>query len=225
MDGMHDLGGKEGFGIVDAGSPEAPFRARWEATVFAMTRAAALAGAIRNTDQFRHAIERIDPIAYLTHGYYGRWLGALETLLVEAGTLAADEIQARYLALGGDISDLVAARPRAGAVLPPPPSASGSERAPGGAARYEIGARVRTVAHGHSGHTRLPGYARGRRGTIADVHGTWVYPDTNAHGAGEQPQAVYCVAFDATEIWGAGADAACRIHLDLFESYLEADDG
>jgi nitrile hydratase subunit beta len=225
VDGVHDLGGKEGFGTVDLGGPEPPFHARWEATVFAMTRAASIAGAIRNTDQFRHAIERIDPGAYLTQGYYGRWIGALETMLVEAGTLTADDIQARYLALGGDGSDLVAARPRAGAVLPPVASAPGSERASRRAPRYAIGARVRTVAHGHSGHTRLPAYARGRRGTVAALHGTWVYPDTNAHGAGEQPQAVYGVAFEATELWGPDADALCRIHLDLFESYLEPDDG
>ena len=63
------------------------FHHRWEAAVFAMMFAAGRAGATGNSDRFRHAIERIDPAAYLEDSYYGRWLRGLETLFVEAGLL------------------------------------------------------------------------------------------------------------------------------------------
>jgi len=85
MDGIHDLGGKDGYGPVDRTGDDDVFQARWEAVVFSMLEAGPATGAWRNSDRFRHAIERVDPEAYLAHGYYGRWLGGIETLLVEAG--------------------------------------------------------------------------------------------------------------------------------------------
>ena len=87
MDGIHDLGGQPGYNALGYRRDEPVFKDRWEATVFTMVRASAQAGAYTNIDQFRHAVERIDPKAYLEHGYYGRWLGAVETLFVEAGIL------------------------------------------------------------------------------------------------------------------------------------------
>ena len=48
-----------------------------------------------------------------------------------------------------------------------------------------------------AGHTRLPAYARGERGTIARVYPGFILPDTNAHLAGENPQRVCAVRFDA----------------------------
>jgi nitrile hydratase len=223
MDGIHDLGGKHGFGSPRVEPDEPTFHERWEAAVFAMSRAARVAGAIRNTDQFRHAIERIEPAAYLTHGYYGRWLGAIETLLVEAGVVDREALDARVRALGGDPEALIAARPdplrQPVAYLPQGP---GSRREVGRAPRFALQARVRTRAHPVPGHTRLPAYARGRIGTIVALHGGWIFPDTNADGRGEQPEHLYTVAFAGEELWGAGAEPDTCCHLDLFESYLEA---
>jgi nitrile hydratase subunit beta len=223
MDGIHDLGGKHGYGGVRLEQDEPAFHERWEARVFAMLRAAGGAGALRNSDQFRHAIERIDPAAYLTQGYYGRWLGGLETLLVEAGIVSQAEIDARAVARGGDPRARVAARPAAQPdVIDYAPAADHSLRALTVAPRFAVGDRVRTSAHAVPGHTRLPAYARGRCGTVVALHGGWVYPDTNAHGLGEQPQSLYTVAFDADELWGAAAEPGTCVHLDLFEPYLEA---
>src|SRR5258706_12371106 len=81
VDGIHDLGGKEGFGPVIRERNEPIFHAPWETKVFTIVRAAAEAGARSNADQFRHAIERTDPIAFLTHTYYGREIRALRKLL------------------------------------------------------------------------------------------------------------------------------------------------
>jgi nitrile hydratase len=223
MDGIHDLGGRQGFGAVERETDEPAFHARWEARVFAMVGAAA-GGVIRNTDQFRHAVERIDPVAYLTHGYYGRWLGGIETLLREAGVVDETAIRARVAELGGDPQAPAAARP---ADQPDrvayAPAAAGTRRDIDVPPRFAPGDRVRAVGTGKSGHTRLPAYARGKPGTIITHHGGWVFPDSNAHGQGEQPQHLYTVAFAGEALWGDQAEPGTSVTLDLFESYLEAE--
>ena len=85
-----------------------------------------------------------------------------------------------------------------------------------------MGDAVVTASIGKRGHTRLPGSARGRTGTVAAWHGAWVFPDTNAHGEGEQPQHLYTVSFSGRNLWGETAEANTLVTLDLFESYLEA---
>ena len=71
------------------------------------------------------------------------------------------------------------------------------------------------------GHTRLPRYARGKVGAVEAVHGAHVFPDSNAHGAGEAPQWLYTVVFDAAELWGATRDPTAAVSIDAWESYLE----
>jgi len=223
MDGIHDFGGKEGYGPVAPAEQEVPFPELWEAKVYAMLGAARRAGALKNTDQFRHAIERIVPAAYLTHGYYGRWLGALETLLVEARVMTTEEIEVRVAEKTQGLTALVAARPRPDPELVTYDSSEPhSERSLTQEPKFKEGEEVRTLAHGVAGHTRLPQYARGKRGTIALYHGGWVYPDSNAHGRGEDPQPLYTVAFDGQELWGAGAEPGLIVNIDLFEPYLSA---
>ena len=72
-------------------------------------------------------------------------------------------------------------------------------------------------------HTRLPGYARGKRGTIERWHGSHVFADAHAQGLGEQPQHLYTVVFDGAELWGAGAVPGLRVSVDAWEPYLLAD--
>ncbi len=84
-----------------------------------------------------------------------------------------------------------------------------------------MGDAVLTRTMHPSGHTRLPRYARGKRGVIDAWRGCHVFPDTNAHGLGEQPQHVYSVRFDASELWGEAAEPSQRVYLDLWESYLQ----
>jgi nitrile hydratase len=222
MDGIHDLGGKYGYGPVIRETREPVFHDRWEAKVFAIMLGASAAGAVKNTDQFRHAIERIDPVAYLTHGYYGRWLGGLETLLVEAGLVSQAHIGSRVAELGGDPAAGIAARPaRHPDIVAYEPLSAHSYRPLQAPPRFVVGDRVRTRATPSGGHTRLPAYARGQTGRIARWHDGWVFPDSNAHGRGENPQHLYTVAFAGETLWGAEAEPGLTVHLDLFESYLE----
>ena len=72
-----------------------------------------------------------------------------------------------------------------------------------------------------SGATRLPRYARGKRGTVVRGHGVFVFPDDNAAGMGENPHHLYSVQFTARELWGPDAPATDSVYLDLWEAYLE----
>ena len=86
-------------------------------------------------------------------------------------------------------------------------------------ARFASGDHVRTRNLHPHGHTRLPRYMRGHRGEIIAVHGAHVFPDSNAHGWGEDPHWLYTVRFTAQEVWGSGSPD--KIHADLWEPYLE----
>jgi len=186
------MGGMHGFGAVVVEPNEPVFHAAWEGRVCALV-ALALGARIANIDRFRHAIERLEPVEYLSAGYYGRWLGALE-LLVREWRERGEPLES-----GGP----------------------GTLRAVAAAPRFAVGDVVRTRNLQPSGHTRLPGYARGKRGTIARKQPGFVFPDTNSAGRGENPQWVYAVRFGAAELFGSGAEPKACVHVDLFESYLE----
>jgi nitrile hydratase len=95
---MHDLGGMHGMGPINPEPNEPVFHAPWERTMFGLFVATFAAGQF-NVDEFRHAIERMDPAHYLQSSYYEHWLHAVETLLVERGAIAKDEIDGRMAKL------------------------------------------------------------------------------------------------------------------------------
>ena len=225
MDGIHDLGGRQGFGPVIREENEPAFHEPWEAGVYACMVAVMSRAGLGNLDRFRHAIERMEPAAYLTHTYYGRWLAGLETMLEEEGLLDGEEIDNRMRERGGvrqgePISR--AARPVAGNAWGEGGESTyyASRRQVADEARFQVAEPVRTIAHGTAGHTRLPAYARDKRGEIQSLHGAWVFPDTHAHGVGEHPCHLYTVRFSGTELWGAGSGRAGDVCIDLFEPYL-----
>jgi nitrile hydratase len=94
-------------------------------------------------------------------------------------------------------------------------------RDPSKSALFSVGDRIRAKSIDPPTHTRLPRYVRGRIGLIDRIHGAHVFPDSNAHGAGEHPQWLYTVAFDGRELWGDGADPGLKILIDAWEPYLE----
>ncbi len=94
MDGAHDLGGRHGFGPVNAPDDEPVFQHEWERRAFAITLACGFLGEW-NLDMSRFARERMDPGDYLDASYYEHWLHGLELLLLEKGLLSAKEIEQR----------------------------------------------------------------------------------------------------------------------------------
>lgn len=91
MSRMNDVGGMQGFGPVQAEADGPPFHADWEAHVFALNRALIRRG-VYNLDEFRDAIERMPPAAYLAASYYERWLTAITTLLEEKNVVSSTEL-------------------------------------------------------------------------------------------------------------------------------------
>lgn len=96
-----------------------------------------------------------------------------------------------------------------------------TERDTNTAASFKPGDKVRAKNINPITHTRLPRYVRGHVGTIERVIGCHVFPDSNAAGAGENPQWLYTVRFDGRELWGPDGDPTSKISIDAWEPYLE----
>lgn len=205
MNGIHDLGGMTCFGPVEAEPDEPVFHSDWERRVFAINVAAG--AAVGSLDYRRHGIERMPPDVYVRSSYYEKWLARMELLVAETGVL--DHAPAHSAQSPDEFERIVyAGRPA---------NRDGARTTP----RFAVGDPVRALNLNPTGHTRLPRYVRGRIGEIHRLHGTHVFPDTNAHGQGENPQPLYNVRFAATELWGPAASASDSLYIDLWEDYLE----
>jgi hypothetical protein len=87
--------------------------------------------------------------------------------------------------------------------------------------RFKPGDVVAARVINPPGHTRLPRYARGRRGVIDRDHGVFIFPDTHAMGEGPKPQHLYSVRFTARELWGPDASTRDVVYIDLWDDHLE----
>ncbi|WP_406854849.1 nitrile hydratase subunit beta [Alsobacter sp. KACC 23698] len=218
MNGAQDLGGMMGFGPVSPEPDEPAFHAEWEKRALAVTLACGGLGEW-NIDMSRHARETLPPPEYLTSSYYEIWTKGLLKLLAARGLVGADEIEAGHA--------LRPARPTARPVVTaqnvPAMLARGGpcERPAERPARFGVGDAVVTRVMHPTGHTRLPRYARGKAGVVERVHGAHVFPDSNAHGQGENPQWCYSVRFSGVELWGEGADPTLSVSIDCWEPYLD----
>lgn len=217
MNGPQDLGGQMGFGPVAPEKDEPVFHADWEKRALGITLAAGAMGCW-TIDESRHARESLHPADYYASSYYEIWIKALEVLLQRHGLVSAEELSTGRRISQGAAPRRVLAAADVPATLP---RGEPCNRPVGRPARFQAGDHVRTRNFHPRGHTRLPRYARGRAGVIAAVRGGFVFPDTNAHGRGENPEWVYSVVFDAAEIWGEGSDPSLSIAVDAWESYLE----
>lgn len=211
MNGVHDMGGMHGMGPIEYEKDEPVFHEPWEGRAFALNRAMAAWGKW-NLDASRHGIERIPPAEYLRLSYYEKWTVRLIDLLVRSGLATRAEIET--------------GRPAPGPKATPPPNAAQLtrgefRRSVPVAATFHAGQRVRARNIHPAGHTRLPRYARGKVGTVERDHGVFVFPDTNAHFLGENPQHVYSVRFAAQELWGEQASPHDSVYVDLWDDHLE----
>ena len=217
MNGAQDMGGKHGFGPVHPEPNEPVFHAEWEKRAFALTLAMGMPGGW-NIDMGRFARENRPPAEYLSMSYYQIWFAALEQMIKERGLASDDEIAAGH--------SLRPPKP-VKRVLSPADVAKTlhrggpTERDTNTEAVFKPGDRVRAKNIQPLTHTRLPGYVRGRVGTIERIIGCHVFPDTNATGAGENPKWLYTVRFDGRELWGANSDPTVNVSIDAWEPYLE----
>jgi nitrile hydratase beta subunit len=218
MNVIHDMGGMQDMGPIRHEKDEPVFHEVWEGRVYAINRALRAWGKW-NLDASRHSIELLPPADYLRMSYYEKWLASILELLAQRGMATREEIETGKPAPG---SSKMTPRLTAAAVPAEAPIRGNFMRPEANVkARFTVGQRVRARKMNPLGHTRLPRYARGKEGVIALHHGIFVFPDTNAHFQGEQPQHLYSVRFTARELWGDAASSRDSVHLDLWDSYLE----
>jgi nitrile hydratase len=202
MDVVHDLGGKQGFGPVRYASSRTAFKAAWEPRANALYSLGVRLGLI-NMDEYRHAIERMEPRHYLSASYYERSLTGFATLCVEKGIVSQEELE--RLAEGSFPLSLPSAEGRLNAM----PRES-----------FAVGDRVRVKNEFVSGHVRMPGYIRGKSGVVVGISPPYPFPDASAHNLQSQDEPTYDVSFRTEDLWPNAADPA-TVHVGVFESYLE----
>jgi len=202
MDGMHDLGGKQGFGTVRYTINAPAFHAPWEVRANALYSLAVKLGWF-NMDEYRHAIERMAPLHYMTASYYERSLTSLASLCVEKGIISREELE--QLAQGSFPLAL--------------PSAPGR----GNVAtreRFNPGDRVRVRSDYVPGHVRMPGYIRGKTGVVVSESPVYPFPDAHAHSIEAVDEPTYDVRFRTEDLWPNSAEPAL-VNVGVFQSYLE----
>lgn len=215
MNGVHDMGGQHGFGVVYPEPEGSPFHAVWEARAHALVIASPTRG---NIDAGRYQREKIPGATYLAMTYYERWFEALRQMLLAGGFVSSEEL------MTGDADPAMPkSSPRLSSADVPTVLARQGSYLHNSAARpvFEVGDRVRAQNLNPVGHTRLPRYARGRTGVVERYHGAHVFPDTHANGGGEDPYSLYTVRFTARELWGLDVSSKDTVSLDLWEPYLE----
>lgn len=223
MDGVNDLGGRHGLGMVNPEADEPVFHAEWERSVLTMFPALATAGAF-NLDMFRSGMEQIPAAEYLTGTYYEHWIHSLIRNGIDAGIFDPEDLEQRtqhYLAHPEERAPKAPKPDLVETLRQLLPGGMSFQREVGEPPKFAAGDLVRVRSDASTTHTRRAGYVRGRAGEIAAWHGAYVYPDSNAVGLGENPHHLYSVRFTSRELWGDEPGAANTVvYVDLWEPYL-----
>ena len=216
MDGGHDLGGIQGFGPVECDQEHAFAKSDWRSRMFGVELSMTMPGGF-SIDWIRHVAECIPPAVYLEIEYYDRWYRVAAGILLNAGWVSLQELA----------SGKSAAAPN-GAGSPLPPNAvsnllregMNSVRPAGGPEAFKVGDAVKAKLLSPLGHIRLPRYVRGHTGRIEAFRGWHVLPDASALGK-DRAEPLYSVSFLSRTLWDDITAPNDRVHLDLWESYLE----
>jgi nitrile hydratase len=217
MNGVHDMGGMDGFGKVEVEKDEPVFHHPWEGRVMAMSRAIGANGGL-NIDMQRFSRESLPPATYLASSYYRKWFLALQQLMLDRNMIGADEIAAGH--------SLRSSPPLPRGTFSPKDVARVTVRGSFQRDRstppiFKLGDAVRAKNINPLMHTRLPRYVRGRVGTVERINGSHVFPDSSAQGKGDDPQWLYTVVFSGRELWGTDADPTLNVSVEAFEPYLD----
>lgn len=175
----------------------------------------------------RTGAEGMNPFEYFKYRYYEKWLMGISQFFVDRGYISADEL--------AELTRHYRAQPDA--PLPLQPNLALKEqinrylnlgdsglRAPVVPPRFKVGDTVYAGDPEAAEHSRLPGFLRNKRGVVTEVYaGAFEYFVSTGPDGLEGPQHVYCVSFDAADIWGAEkSEPNTVIYADLFDTYLQA---
>ncbi|HEV7816809.1 MAG TPA: nitrile hydratase subunit beta [Janthinobacterium sp.] len=174
----------------------------------------------------RTGAEAMQPFEYFKYRYYEKWLMGISQMFVDRGYVAADELErltAHY-------------RGQPDAPLPQLPNPTLKKqiteylnrgdsglRPATAAPRFAVGDTVVVADPAAADHTRLPGYLRNKKGVVTEVYeGAFEYFVSTGPDGLDGPLRVYCVSFDAADIWGAAmCEPNTTIYADLFDVYLQ----
>lgn len=213
MDGIHDMGGMQGFGPVPVELTGHGPAWGTRLQVVALLGAASL----------RAGIEALPPATYLTSGYHEKWLLAGENLAQSMGRVDQADLDSWYDRLVEDPAEMPHATNPGGTasienkVLTTPLFSEINDQP------FEVGDRVRVKKMRFEPHHRCPRYVRGAVGLIERSLGADKIPHMPRDS--DHAEAVYTVRFDSVELWGdrsADGEPGYELFIDLWQSYLEA---
>ncbi|NUB06693.1 nitrile hydratase subunit beta [Azospirillum sp. Vi22] len=232
---QHYLGGLEGLGPITIETRV--FVEEWEKRIFGIHTAMmalspqlplpATPSAFHTVWTWAHlrtGAEGLNPFDYFKYRYYEKWLGGISGYFIENGYITEEELDARtaeYLA------DPEKPLPQGGG----PEIDQRVERylAEGDSPKRDVAIQpdfregdtvmVRNVPTLE--HTRLPGFLRNHSGVVETVYpGAYGYlTDTGTDGVGA-PMPVYCVRFEATDLWPGNTEPNVTLYADLYAAYV-----
>jgi nitrile hydratase subunit beta len=229
MDGIHDMGGMQGFGSVVRPGTELAYHDAWEGRVFALSLITGQLG-LGAGPGGRARREEMEPVRYLEASYYERWLWSIEQRLLAKGTIEPGEVERMAARIEGGSNEQSSG---AGAVTASSSGDAGQaammlealrETEPlgqPGLSLFAVGDRVRVRRMRPAGHTRCPRYVRGATGHVERLQGVDALPDLATYGLDAPVETVYSVAFASEDLWGPSDEGRWTVLLDLWESYLE----
>jgi nitrile hydratase beta subunit len=230
LNSIHDVGGMDGFGPVEWEADEPIFHEPWEGRMRALSMLASRKLRVYNTDESRHAIERMHPVYYLGSTYYQIWLLRMEKLLIEKGTLTEAEIEQQMAKITSTpVTSHLQPYRKLVPVIPSTErrkvlsvSSGSAQRDQPTAPKFSPGDVVTVKRMAPLGHTRVPRYVRGKTGVIEEIHGNFILPDLRVQEGIDLYQPVYRVRFRAQEIWGEDASPKDKLLIEMWEDYLES---
>ncbi|KAI9011814.1 nitrile hydratase [Hyaloraphidium curvatum] len=151
-------------------------------------------------DQFRRGIEYLEPEAYSTWSYYGKWAATMTRSLIENGAVTQEEIDAE---LGPVESEEKVA--------------------------FAVGDRVTvkpelTKSRWRKPHLRTPGYIFGCSGIVERVAGVFPNPEVGAFRISHQIMSpLYRVRFNLKDVWPENPDGEnnnTTIDVEIYQHWL-----
>lgn len=170
----------------------------------------------------RTGAEAMNPFDYFKFRYYEKWLGGITQFFIDKGYVTEDELAARKEELATENATAVAPVPEIDDQVVDYLRRGDSPRRDVAHPKFAVGDSVRITNVPAAAHTRLPGYLRGRVGTVERIfEGDYAYFTHTGDGIGD-PMPIYIVAFDPQELFGERAEGGpLTVYAELFEAYLE----
>ena len=216
MDGIHDVGGKQGFGRIKVTTEDPPFPTEWEARAFGIAKATTTASDY-SVDKFRYTREQLPPLEYLTAPYFEQWMRSTMAMLVGSGLVTAEELANGHTD-GTQKLD-----------INPPKSAEDARAAIAVSARFDgpydgepafaCGDQIYVSPDAPSGHTRLPQYVRGRMGHVLAYQGAHSVPEDNVRNI-KTYEPLYTVAFAIGDLFEERKGSPDQINVEIWERFL-----